>query len=82
MITPITVEGIEDPYFKVNLKKSDLERQWMNVDRELFQLLGAQAGTALIAANLYAASAGPIQALAGVRQKLAAAEAASSESTD
>ncbi len=56
--------------------------QWMNVDRELFQLLGAQAGTALIAANLYAASAGPIQALAGVRQKLAAAEAASSESTD
>lgn len=56
--------------------------QWMNVDRELFQLLGAQAGTALIAANLYDAAAGPIQALTGVRQKLAAAEAASSESTD
>ena len=36
MITPITVEGIEDPYFKVNFKKSDLERQWMNVEDPRF----------------------------------------------
>ncbi len=56
--------------------------QWMNVDRELFQLLGAQAGTALIAANLYASDAEPLNALRGLRQNLAAAEASTSEGAD
>lgn len=43
------------------------KKKWMNVDRELFQLLGAQAGTALIAANLFAAADGPLSALTGLR---------------
>lgn len=43
---------------------------WASVDRELLQLLGAQAGIALIAANLYAATDGPIAAARGLRDKL------------
>ncbi|HJK91314.1 MAG: hypothetical protein CMN31_10890 [Sandaracinus sp.] len=43
---------------------------WANVDHELFQLLGSQAGVALIAANLYDAEAGPLAALRGIEEKL------------
>jgi len=43
---------------------------WVSVDEELFQLLGSQAGTALIAANLYAEQAGPLPALEGIRDRL------------
>lgn len=43
---------------------------WASVDRELFQILGGQAGTALIAAHLYQPSLGPAGNLRGVRDKL------------
>lgn len=43
---------------------------WASVDRELFQILGGQAGTALIAAHLYQPSIGPAGNLRGVREKL------------
>jgi multidrug efflux pump subunit AcrA (membrane-fusion protein) len=43
---------------------------WASVDRELFQLIGNQAGVALIAANLYSPSMGPYFALRGLREKL------------
>ncbi len=39
---------------------------WAAVDRELFNLLGSHAATALIAANLYADAEGPLKALEGV----------------
>lgn len=43
---------------------------WASVDRELFSLLGRQAGKALIAANLYDKEKGPVAALAGLTEKL------------
>jgi hypothetical protein len=43
---------------------------WAGVDQELFNLLGAHAATALIAANLYKQSPGPIAALRGLRENL------------
>ncbi|MEM6960382.1 MAG: GAF domain-containing protein [Myxococcota bacterium] len=43
---------------------------WAKVDEELFSLLGAQAGMALIAANLYSRTHGPLTALAGIAEKL------------
>ncbi|MFW6051207.1 MAG: GAF domain-containing protein [Myxococcota bacterium] len=43
---------------------------WASVDRELFNLLGQQAGMALIAANLYDREKGPVAALAGLTEKL------------
>lgn len=43
---------------------------WASVDRELFQILGGQAGTALIAAHLYQPAIGPAGNLRGVRDKL------------
>lgn len=43
---------------------------WASVDRELFQILGGQAGTALIAAHLYQPALGPAGNLRGVRDKL------------
>ncbi len=54
----------------VILRLLEQKQGWANVDRELFQLLSAQAGSALIAANLYADQAGPAQALAGLAEKL------------
>lgn len=48
----------------------DQKAGWVSVDRELFQLIGAQAGAALIAANLYSTAEGPTQALAGLKDKL------------
>ncbi|MFW5920564.1 MAG: GAF domain-containing protein [Polyangiales bacterium] len=44
--------------------------QWASVDEELFKLLGKQAGTALIGANLYAATSDPLAALSGVKERL------------
>ncbi len=46
------------------------KHRWVSVDRELFQLIGAQAGAALIAANLYSTADGPTQALAGLKDRL------------
>ncbi len=43
---------------------------WASVDRELLQLLGTQAGVALIAANQYAGSVSPVSALTGLEEKL------------
>lgn len=43
---------------------------WAAVDRELFNLLGSHAATALIAANLYAEVEGPLKALGGVHDHL------------
>ncbi|MBX3274077.1 MAG: GAF domain-containing protein [Sandaracinaceae bacterium] len=43
---------------------------WAEVDRELFHLLGSQAATALIAANLYSREAGVHEALAGLVDRL------------
>jgi hypothetical protein len=43
---------------------------WASVDHQLFQILGNQAGTALMAANLYSPSLGPAGNLRGVREKL------------
>ncbi|HEY8430450.1 MAG TPA: GAF domain-containing protein [Sandaracinaceae bacterium] len=43
---------------------------WAAVDRELFNLLGSHAATALIAANLYADAPGPLEALGGVDDRL------------
>lgn len=43
---------------------------WASVDEELFKLLGAHAGTALIAATLYGRTTGPTAALVGLREAL------------
>jgi len=48
--------------FRLLPQKSD----WAEVDLELFKLLGAQAGAALIAANLYQRVASPTEALRGI----------------
>src|SRR5690606_25502922 len=42
------------------------KERWASVDRELLKLLGAQAGIALVAANLFAEVEDPIKALAGL----------------
>lgn len=46
------------------------KQAWVSVDHELFELLAAHAGAALIAANLYDSAEGPIRALRGLTQKL------------
>lgn len=43
---------------------------WESVDRELLKLMGAQAGVALVAANLFAGVEGPLEALEGLKEKL------------
>jgi GAF domain-containing protein len=48
--------------FRLLPQKSD----WADVDLELFKLLGAQAGAALIAANLYQRVSSPTEALRGI----------------
>ncbi len=42
------------------------KKGWASVDEELFKLLGAHGGTALIAANLFHAVSSPASALAGL----------------
>jgi hypothetical protein len=43
---------------------------WASVDSELFKLLGAHAGSAIVAANLYAGVEGPLSALSDLRVNL------------
>ena len=43
---------------------------WASVDLELFELIGSQAGVALIAANLYSTRSDPLNALRDLREKL------------
>ena len=43
---------------------------WATVDRELFKLLGAHAGPALVAANLYARVGNPVVALEGLIENI------------
>jgi hypothetical protein len=68
-VIPMLVDG--RPVGAISLV-SMLEQKegWASVDRELFSLLGRQAGTALIAANLYDKERGPVAALAGLMDKL------------
>lgn len=46
------------------------KKEWASVDRELFKLLSAHGGSALIAANLYAAVWSPEAALEGILENL------------
>ncbi len=46
------------------------KQSWASVDHELFELLAAQAGTALIAAALYDPDLGPVASLAGLPARL------------
>lgn len=46
------------------------KERWASVDRELFKLLGKQAATALIGANLYAEASDPMAALTGLKKRL------------
>jgi hypothetical protein len=68
-VVPMTVDG--RPVGAISIV-SMLEQKggWASVDRELFNLLGKQAGTALIAANLYDKERGPVAALSGLVDKL------------
>lgn len=43
---------------------------WVNVDHELFQLLEAHAGKALLAAHLFSTSTSPLRALGGLKEAL------------
>ncbi|MEM9068135.1 MAG: GAF domain-containing protein [Myxococcota bacterium] len=52
------------------LRLLEQKQGWASVDHELFELLAAQAGAALIAANLYADQDGPTLALRGLAGKL------------
>ncbi len=68
-IIPMTVDG-QPIGAVVILSMLGQKEAWASVDRELFQLIGNQAGVALIAANLYSPSMGPYHALRGLREKL------------
>jgi hypothetical protein len=46
------------------------KERWASVDRELLKLLGAQAGIALVAANLFAEVEDPVRALDGLDKRL------------
>lgn len=68
-VIPLNVEG--QPIGAISiLSLLGQKHGWASVDRELFQLLGTQAGVALIAANLYHPSTGPRHALRGLTEKL------------
>jgi hypothetical protein len=75
--------GLEDPLAVIPLMLDDravgtisilsvLEQKerWVSVDEELFNLLGKQAGMALVAANLYAEKSDAVAALATLRDRL------------
>ncbi|MCG8557531.1 MAG: GAF domain-containing protein [Proteobacteria bacterium] len=49
------------------------KQRWAPIDKELFELLAAHFSTALVAANLYRRVAGPLDALDGIAEVLAAA---------
>lgn len=64
-VVPLLVEG--KPIGAVAIVELlEQKKGWASVDKELFKLLGAHAGTALIAANLFAGTSGPEQALDGL----------------
>lgn len=68
-VIPLLVEG--KPVGAVAIVEL-LEQKtgWASVDKELFKLLGAHAGTALIAANQFTRASGPEQALDGLFDNL------------
>lgn len=79
----ITSGTVDDPFAIIPLLVGDrvvgvisivtmLEQKahWASVDTELFKLIGEHAGSALIAANLYTAVDGPINALSGILENL------------
>jgi len=68
-VVPMMVEG--RPVGAISIVSMlPQKRGWVSVDRELFKLLGAHAGTALIAANVYARIHDPIEALDGIIENL------------
>lgn len=68
-VIPIVVEGRSVGAIAI-VELLAQKQAWAEVDRELFKLLGAHAGTALIAANLYAAVGTPLRAFAGIEENL------------
>lgn len=64
-LIPLLVEGTPVGVVAI-VEMLEQKTGWASVDTELFKLLGAHAGTALIAANLYAGASGPEQALDGL----------------
>jgi hypothetical protein len=68
-VIPLMAEGRAVGAIAV-LSLLEQKQGWATVDTELFNLLGAHGATALIAANLYKRSGGPIAALAGLREQL------------
>lgn len=68
-VVPLIVEGQTIGAISIVSLLAQKSR-WASVDRELLQLLGSQAGVALIAANQYAGSVSPVSALTGLEEKL------------
>lgn len=68
-ILPIVVEGRAVGAIAI-ARLLEQKREWVSVDHELFELVHAQAGVALIASNLYATQSAPGQALRGFVDKL------------
>lgn len=67
-VIPLIVEG--RPVGAISIVGMlEQKQQWTAVDRELFQLLGAQASTAMVAANLYGERENPVDALQGIRER-------------
>lgn len=72
-ILPIAVEGRAIGAIAIT-RLLEQKREWVGVDHELFELVHAQAGVALIASNLYASQVGPVEALQGFVEKLKSRE--------
>jgi hypothetical protein len=68
-VVPLIVEGQTIGAISI-VSLLEQKSHWASVDRELLQLLGTQAGVALIAANQYAGSISPVSALTGLEEKL------------
>lgn len=68
-VIPLMAEGRAVGAIAI-LSLLEQKTQWATVDQELFHLLGQHAATAIIAANLYKQSPGPIAALRGLRENL------------
>jgi hypothetical protein len=68
-VIPMMVEGKAVGAIAI-VSMLEQKEGWASVDRELFNLLGRQAGAALIAANLYDKERGPVAALTGLVDKL------------
>ena len=63
-VVPLLVEGKAVGAIAITRMLVQKTR-WAPLDQELFKLIGAHAGTALIAANLYSGELGPMPALSG-----------------